>query len=67
MVQLPISYYNAELRKEDQDGNLVSDAIFEIEKKILIQVSGFLWNFTTQGLEEQFLRFLQAHTDSIKV
>lgn len=33
MVQLPISYYNAELRKEDQDGNLVSDAIFEIEKK----------------------------------
>ncbi|MDG4515218.1 SpaH/EbpB family LPXTG-anchored major pilin [Streptococcus suis] len=33
MVQLPISYYNAELKKEDQDGNPVSDAFFQIQKK----------------------------------
>lgn len=33
MVQLPISYYNAELKKEDQDGKPVSGAFFQIQKK----------------------------------
>lgn len=32
MVQLPISYYNAELKKEDLEGNVVSGAVFELEK-----------------------------------
>ncbi|HFI0852335.1 TPA: SpaH/EbpB family LPXTG-anchored major pilin [Streptococcus suis] len=32
MVQLPISYYNAELKKVDQEGNVVSGAVFELEK-----------------------------------
>ncbi|HFI0447628.1 TPA: SpaH/EbpB family LPXTG-anchored major pilin [Streptococcus suis] len=33
MVQLPISYYNAELKKVDQEGNVVSGAVFELEKR----------------------------------
>lgn len=32
MVQLPISYYEAELRKEDQEGDLITDATFNLEK-----------------------------------
>lgn len=32
MVQLPISYYNAELKKVDQEGKVVSGAVFELEK-----------------------------------
>lgn len=35
MVQLPISYYNAELKKVDQEGNVVSGAVFELEKRDL--------------------------------
>lgn len=33
MLQLPVNYYTAELSKVDQDGNLVSGARFQIEKK----------------------------------
>ncbi|HFH9833793.1 TPA: SpaH/EbpB family LPXTG-anchored major pilin [Streptococcus suis] len=33
MMQLPVNYYTAELSKVDQDGNPVSGARFQIEKK----------------------------------
>ena len=33
MLQLPVNYYTAELSKVDQDGNPVSGARFQIEKK----------------------------------
>lgn len=33
MLQLPVNYYTAELSKVDQDGNPVSGAHFQIEKK----------------------------------
>ena len=33
MLQLPVNYYTAELSKVDQDGNPVSGALFQIEKK----------------------------------
>ncbi|HJA89215.1 MAG TPA: hypothetical protein H9948_00300, partial [Candidatus Jeotgalibaca merdavium] len=33
MLQLPVNYYTAELSKVDQDGNPVSGAEFQIEKK----------------------------------
>lgn len=32
MVQLPINYYTSEINKKDQDGNPVSDALFQLEK-----------------------------------
>ncbi|HFI0776154.1 TPA: SpaH/EbpB family LPXTG-anchored major pilin [Streptococcus suis] len=33
MVQLPINYYTSEINKKDQDGNPVSGALFQLEKK----------------------------------
>ncbi|HFI0917701.1 TPA: SpaH/EbpB family LPXTG-anchored major pilin [Streptococcus suis] len=33
MLQLPEAYYQSEILKKDQDGNLVSGAVFELEKK----------------------------------
>ncbi|HFI0044332.1 TPA: SpaH/EbpB family LPXTG-anchored major pilin [Streptococcus suis] len=43
MLQLPEAYYQSEILKKDQDGNLVSGAVFELEK----------WNETTSRWDVQ--------------
>ncbi|HFI0802223.1 TPA: SpaH/EbpB family LPXTG-anchored major pilin [Streptococcus suis] len=43
MLQLPKAYYQSEILKKDQDGNLVSGAVFELEK----------WNETTSDWDVQ--------------
>ncbi|HFI0330522.1 TPA: SpaH/EbpB family LPXTG-anchored major pilin [Streptococcus suis] len=43
MLQLPKAYYQSEILKKDQDGNLVSGAVFELEK----------WNETTSRWDVQ--------------
>lgn len=43
MLQLPEAYYQSEILKKDQDGNLVSGAVFELEK----------WNETTGDWDVQ--------------
>ncbi|WP_313167116.1 SpaH/EbpB family LPXTG-anchored major pilin [Streptococcus parasuis] len=43
MLQLPEAYYQSEILKKDQNGNLVSGAVFELEK----------WNETTSHWDVQ--------------
>lgn len=64
MVQLPISYYEAELRKEDQEGDLITDATFNLENTMLLLASGVQSSFIilTQGTGLRISRLVHKMT-----